>query len=174
MSRLIIARGLFSDRDELLRAHRESRALHHPWAAPFTDEAGFEAWMARSLTGPNIGFVAREATTGGIAAVVNLNEIVFGAFRSAYLGYWGMRASAGRGLVTEAVGLVVAEAFQGLGLHRVEANIQPGNTRSLALVRRLGFRREGVSPRYLRIDGEWRDHERWAKLSDDAPGDVPR
>jgi [ribosomal protein S5]-alanine N-acetyltransferase len=71
--------------------------------------------------------------------------------------------------MTEAVRLATAHAFAALGLHRLEANIQPGNTRSIALVKRLGFRLEGFSPRYLFIDGEWRDHERWALLEDEAP-----
>jgi ribosomal-protein-alanine N-acetyltransferase len=57
-------------------------------------------------------------------------------------------------------------AFGELGLHRLEANIQPGNARSIALVRVLGFEKEGFSRRYLKIDGDWRDHERWALLSD--------
>jgi ribosomal-protein-alanine N-acetyltransferase len=70
------------------------------------------------------------------------------------------------GLMTEALRAAVAYAFSELGLHRVEANIQPGNTASTALVRRLGFKQEGLSPRYLRINGEWRDHERWALLAD--------
>jgi ribosomal-protein-alanine N-acetyltransferase len=72
----------------------------------------------------------------------------------------------GRGLMTEAVQLATAHAFA-LGLHRVEANIQPGNLRSIALVERLGFRLEGFSPRYLRMGGEWRDHKRWALLADE-------
>jgi ribosomal-protein-alanine N-acetyltransferase len=73
----------------------------------------------------------------------------------------------GRGLMSEAVSLVVTQAFEELGLHRVEANIQPDNKPSIALVRGLGFRQEGYSPRYLRIAGEWRDHERWAILADE-------
>lgn len=119
--------------------------------------------------------MAREAAPEGrIVGVVNLNEIVAGAFHSAYLGYWGMARFAGQGLVAEAVGLACAHAFRDLGLHRVEANVQPGNARSLALVRRLGFRREGFSPRYLRVAGQWRDHERWALLADDpAAAELP-
>jgi ribosomal-protein-alanine N-acetyltransferase len=161
-----IARGALTDRAELIRANRDSRAHHLPWVEPFTDDAGFNAWFARSLTGPNVGLVAREIASARIVGIVNISDIVLGAFRSAYLGYYGMAWCAGHGLMTEAVGLAVRYAFDTLGLHRVEANIQPGNTRSIALVRRLGFAREGFSPRYLHIDGDWRDHERWARLAD--------
>lgn len=66
----------------------------------------------------------------------------------------------------EGVGLVLDEAFGPLGLHRIEANIQPDNEASIALVRRLGFVREGYLEGYLRINGEWRDHERWAIRSE--------
>lgn len=72
------------------------------------------------------------------------------------------------GFMTEALSSVANYAFGELGLHRLEANIQPENAASIALVRRLGFQKEGYSPRYLRMDGEWRDHERWALLSDNS------
>jgi ribosomal-protein-alanine N-acetyltransferase len=66
----------------------------------------------------------------------------------------------------EGLRLAIARAFGRLRLHRLEANLQPGNSASRRLVRRLGFRREGYSPRYLKLGGRWRDHERWALLAD--------
>ena len=112
--------------------------------------------------GANVSLLARERPGGALVGVVNISEIVMGAFRSAYLGYWGYASSGGRGLMTEALREAVRFAFDELGLHRVEANIQPGNVRSVALARRAGFTQEGFSPDYLFIDGAWRDHERWA------------
>ncbi len=157
-----------ADAAELIQGNLDSRGHQHPWTAPFTDEAGFDAWFERTLSGPNVGLIARETASDQIVGVVNLNEIVAGVFQNAYLGYHSMAALAGRGLMTEAVRLAAAHAFGALGLHRLEANIQPGNLRSVALVKRLGFRLERFSPRYLRIGGEWRDHERWALLADEA------
>ncbi len=165
---VVLAFATRADAAELIRVNLESREHHHPWASPFTDESGFDAWFGRTLSGPNVGLIAREAASGQIVGVVNLNEIVAGVSQSAYLGYYGMAALAGRGLMTEAVRLAAAHAFEVLGLHRLEANIQPGNLRSIALVKRLGFRPEGFSPCYLRIGGEWRDHERWALLADEV------
>jgi ribosomal-protein-alanine N-acetyltransferase len=74
-----------------------------------------------------------------------------------------------RGLMTEAVRKTLLHAFEEIGLHRLEANIQPGNTASIALVRRLGFAKEGFSPQYLKIGDVWRDHERWTLLADAMP-----
>jgi [ribosomal protein S5]-alanine N-acetyltransferase len=71
-------------------------------------------------------------------------------------------AYAGQGYMTEAMRLLLREAFSGLDLHRIEANIQPGNKPSIALAKRCGFELEGFSPRYLKVGGRWRDHERWA------------
>lgn len=157
------------DARELIRANLENRAYHAPWARPFTSQDGFESWFARLVTGPDVGLVAWHGAADPVG-VFTLSQIVMGAFCSAYLGYYGMKAHARTGRMTRATGLVLDYGFDQLGLHRVEANIQPGNAASIALVRRAGFRREGYSPRYLKIDGEWRDHERWAFLAEDRPG----
>jgi ribosomal-protein-alanine N-acetyltransferase len=99
--------------------------------------------------------------------VVNVNEIVRGVFQSAYLGFYAFAPYQGVGYMSEGLRLVIAEAFKRSGLHRLEANIQPTNSRSIALVKRLGFRLEGYSQNYLKISGRWRDHERWAITIED-------
>lgn len=109
--------------------------------------------------------VLRES--GDLVGVINVSEIVRGPFRSAYLGYYAFVPHAGRGYMTEGLTLALRWAFRGLRLHRVEANIQPGNQPSRALVRGLGFRREGFSRRYLKVADRWRDHERWALVAED-------
>jgi ribosomal-protein-alanine N-acetyltransferase len=102
-----------------------------------------------------------------IVGVFNLSQIFLGNFRSAYLGYWVGAPYAGQGYMTEGLALLLRHAFGPLRLHRVEANLQPGNVASRALARRAGFRLEGFSPRYLKIAGRWRDHERWAITVED-------
>ena len=169
-SRVMIRPVHVSDAAELVAANLASIDLHEPWVSPCRDHASFLGYLNRCDGDRSIGFIARERASGKIVGVVNLSEVVRGFFQSAYMGYYGMAGLNGRGLMGEAVRLVVTHAFGELGLHRVEANIQPGNERSRALVRRLGFRQEGFSPRYLKINGEWRDHERWAVLADEWKG----
>ena len=106
----------------------------------------------------------RTASSSGIFTV---SQIVRGYFQSAYLGYYANARHAGKGLMTEAMELVLDHAFGPLSLHRLEANIQPGNAPSIALARGAGFRLEGYSPRYLLIGGRWRDHERYAITADE-------
>ncbi|NGO51562.1 GNAT family N-acetyltransferase [Allomesorhizobium camelthorni] len=156
-----------SDADELIRVNAQSRSYHEPWVQPFTDAEGFETWFDEIVTGANVGLVAREQVSGEVVGVVNVSQIFRKGFQNAYLGFYGSVAFAGRGLMTEAVWLSAHYSFDQIGLHRLEANVQPGNLRSIALVRRVGFRKEGFSPRYLRINGIWCDHERWALLSDE-------
>lgn len=149
-------------RSEFLSAVARSRDLHGLWVSPPATPEAFEAYVELLTTSPTqVGYWIR--TEGDeLAGVVHISEIVRGAFCSAYLGYYAFVPHAGRGYMTRGLSAVVSDAFGPRRLHRLEANIQPGNEASRQLVRRLGFRLEGFSPRYLRIAGEWRDHERWA------------
>lgn len=167
MSLVTVRPVRWADGSDLIRANFESRSYHAPWVQPFLDRDGFENWFGQLLTGPNVSLIAHEEQTGGIVGLFNISQIVWGGFRSAYLGYFGMAAFARRGLMTEALHQAARHAFMEICLHRLEANIQPSNRASIALVRRVGFRKEGYSPQYLRIAGEWRDHERWTLLSSD-------
>ncbi|MEL3944168.1 MULTISPECIES: GNAT family N-acetyltransferase [Streptomyces] len=124
--------------------------------------AAFERQLARFEQPTHEGFVVCLRDTGEIVGGVNINNIVRGSLRSGTLGYTAYASTTGRGYMTEGLGLVVRIAFDQLALHRLEANIQPDNTASLNLVRRLGFQREGYSAEFQLINGEWRDHERWA------------
>jgi ribosomal-protein-alanine N-acetyltransferase len=99
---------------------------------------------------------------GAIVGFVNISQIVRGRLQSGFMGYGGVAGQTGQGYMTEAIGLALRRAFTELRLHRIEANIQPNNAASIALVRRCGFELEGFSPRYLKVGGRWRDHERWA------------
>ncbi|WP_425329594.1 GNAT family N-acetyltransferase [Streptomyces hygroscopicus] len=98
---------------------------------------------------------------------------VRGTLQSGTLGYTAYASTTGHGYMTEGLGLLIQHAFGELGLHRLEANIQPDNTPSLALVKRLGFEREGYSTAFQFINGEWRDHERWVRADPTDRARVP-
>lgn len=147
------------DREAFLAAVAASRDLHHPWVSPPADAEAFESWRTRPRE-RHRSWLVRDGDV--LVGAVSANEIVRGAFHSTYLGYYGFVGGTGGGRMTAGLGLVLTELFDQVGLHRAEANIQPGNHRSRALVERLGFRHEGFSPDYLFIDGAWRDHDRFA------------
>ncbi|HBL25604.1 MAG TPA: RimJ/RimL family protein N-acetyltransferase, partial [Acidobacteria bacterium] len=163
--RTLLRHPVPADAPAFLAMVEASRALHHPWVHPPGDAAAFGRFVEHAATERLQGFLICLRDTGEIAGVATLSEIVRGLFWSTYLGFYASAAWAGRGFLKEGLGLVLRHAFGPLGLHRVEANVQPENTRSLALVRSLGFQKEGFSPKYLRIGGQWRDHERWAMLA---------
>lgn len=158
-----------ADAEEFTARALESREAHRPWLFPPADRDAYAAYASVLIEDPTkAGFLVCErhgdgsAGDGAIAGFININNIVIGGFRCGALGYGGFAHATGRGLMGEAFGLVLRHAFGPLGLHRLEANIQPANEASIALVRRAGFRLEGFSPDFLFIDGAWRDHERWA------------
>lgn len=160
--RTFLRRPLPADEEEFIALARQSRRLHRSFARPPETQTAFRAWLTRADL-PNIQIHLLCLREGGaIAGVLNLTEIVRGPLQSANLGYYAFAPHAGRGYMREGVDLVLARAFLGLGLHRVEANVQPGNTASLRLVLATGFRCEGYSPRLVYIGGRWRDHVRFA------------
>jgi ribosomal-protein-alanine N-acetyltransferase len=151
-----------ADESEFLDLVRASVRLHHPWMSlPATPEE-YRAYIRRYEQSSDESLLICLRSTGAITGVVNINSIIRGRFQCGSLGYAAFAPTAGQGYMAEGLGLVVRYAFEQLRLHRLEANIQPGNHASLKLIQRLGFRREGYSPELLFIDGAWRDHERWA------------
>ncbi|MFJ9558764.1 GNAT family N-acetyltransferase [Streptomyces fuscichromogenes] len=161
----------YEDGAEFIARARESKDLHQPWLFPPATDAAYAGYAGRLLEDRSkAGFlVCEKAATGpgggqggAIAGFININNIVEGGFQCGALGYGVFAHAAGRGLMREAMRLVVDHAFGPMRLHRLEINVQPGNAASIALARGAGFRLEGFSPNMIYIDGAWRDHERWA------------
>ena len=164
--RVQIRHPQLDDCPAFLEMVRSSRRFHRPWVYAPDSREKFERFVEKSRDGRNAGFLITLNDGGAIAGVINLNEIIRGALQGCFVGFYGAAALAGRGYMTEGLSLVIKYAFRDLKLHRLEANIQPANKPSIALVKRCGFKREGFSPRYLKIGGRWRDHERWALIAD--------
>jgi ribosomal-protein-alanine N-acetyltransferase len=162
VARVVLRPPTAADRDEFIAAMRASRSAHRPWLYMPETPAAYDAYLARVADPRAAPFLACRKDDGAIVGFLNISEIVRGGFKSAFVGYGGVAGFAGQGYMTEAMRLLLREAFTRLGLHRLEANIQPGNARSIALAKRCGFALEGFSPRYLKVGGRWRDHERWA------------
>jgi len=155
------------DAAEFVALSRASLAFHKGRVSPPLDAEQFADFIRRSRRSDTACFLVCRIADRSIVGAINLSQIFFGGFRSAYLGYYVGGPYAARGYMTEALQLMLRYAFTRLRLHRIEANIQPDNVASLALVGRAGFVREGFSKRYLKIAGRWRDHERWAILVED-------
>jgi ribosomal-protein-alanine N-acetyltransferase len=155
------------DESAFLELVAASRSLHHPWVRPPGDSIEFHELVARTDRDDFRSLLGWRPSDGGLVGVVNFSQISRGLFQSCYCGFYANAVYAGHGLMTETLRLSLRHAFTSERLHRIEANVQPSNQRSLALVRRLGFRHEGFSPRYLKINGRWRDHERFAMTVED-------
>lgn len=152
-----------------------SRKLHGAWVHPPSTPARYAEFARRygraswrdPASATHVGLLVRRCADDALVGAVTIGEIVRGLLRSAYVGYYAFAPFAGEGYMAEGLELALLVAFRRLRLHRVEANVQPANRRSLALVERAGFVREGYSRRYVRIGGRWRDHVRLALLVED-------
>ena len=166
-TRVYVRSPTADDEREFTSLMRASRSFHKPWASAPTDESRFAAYLSDSRRPDFEAFLVCRSSDHAIVGFFNISQIVRRGLQSAYLGYAAGKPFAGHGYMREGLELVLRAAFVELKLHRLEANIQPGNVASIALARGAGFKREGFSPRYLKIGGRWRDHERWALLAED-------
>ncbi|WP_035776729.1 GNAT family protein, partial [Arthrobacter sp. H5] len=130
------------------------------------------ALNAQAHAASALPFVITERRNGSrpaIAGQLTVSGIVWGSAMTATLGYWVDQARAGRGIAPAAVALATDHCFGKLGLHRMEINIRPENAASLSVVRKLGFRDEGMRKSYLHIAGSWADHRTFALTVDEVP-----
>lgn len=152
-----------------------------PWDATIPDGSGYPASFAAMVNGQNraarngqclpwaITMPSPYAKRPPIVGQLTVSSIMWGAARSASIGYWVDAGHAGRGIVPEAVALASDHCFNTMGLHRIEINIRPENTPSLRVVEKLGFRDEGLRKSYLHIDGQWADHRTFALTAEEVP-----
>lgn len=163
---VLIREPVIEDKKAFLAAMQKSQSLHHPWVnAPLTDNA-FDDYIQRAQQPNQKSFLVCDQSEN-IVGVFNISEIVRGLFQNAYLGFYAVADYAGKGYMSAGLKLVLKKVFTELQLHRLEANIQPENTPSMWLVKKNGFRYEGFSPRYLKINQEWCGHEHWAITVED-------
>lgn len=145
----------------------ENKDYHRPWVFLESNERSFKYYLKANKKNITQGCFVFLNDTKELVGVININNIMLGGVSSASLGYYNSEKFAGTGLMSEGMKLVIEYAFKNLGLNRIEANIQPENMPSIKMIKKLGFRKEGFSPKYLKIGDEFKDHERWAILKED-------
>ena len=153
----------------------ESRAFLEPWEPRWTeDELDRSAWRQRlgryredMAQGAAVAFFICDRMTNQLLGGITLGNIRHGVAQTGHIGYWMGERFAGRGYMLEAVRLVADYAFNTLHLHRIEAACIPGNERSVRVLEKAGFQREGLLRSYLRINGVWQDHHLYALIAGD-------
>jgi ribosomal-protein-alanine N-acetyltransferase len=159
------------------RLRGESRTFLEPWEPLWSDdELDRPGWRRRlgryredMAQGVATAFLIFDRNTRELLGGISIGNIRHGVSESANIGYWMGERHAGKGIMVEAVKLVCGYGFSSLRLHRVEAACIPDNHRSIRVLEKAGFRREGLLRSYLRINGEWRDHLLYALLASDQP-----
>ncbi len=155
------------DCDALIELYRKSQRHFAGYANSVYTRERFEGLLADAAMDANECFLICRTLDDAIIGTLNLSQIFRKLFQNAYIGYQLFAGFTGQGHMTKAVDIALRYAFVDLGLHRIEASVQPGNRASIAVLQRNGFVMEGFSRRYLKINGRWRDHERWAILKED-------
>lgn len=163
------------DHAEWAQLRSESRSFLEPWEPRWSaDELGRYAWRQRIRRyreeiehGTGVTFLIFENATGSLVGGISVGNIRRGVAQAGQIGYWMGERYAGRGMMGEALVLVVDFAFRSLRLHRIEAACIPGNDRSVRVLEKAGFRGEGLLRSYLRINGSWQDHYLYALIADE-------
>lgn len=163
------------DYHEWMALRAESRAFLEPWEPRWApDELDRSAWRIRIsryqdeyIQGTAAAFFIYENSTRKLVGGITLGNIRYGVAQTGHIGYWIGERYAGQGFMVDALRLVVRHAFDTLRLHRIEAACIPDNARSVRVLEKAGFRREGLLRSYLRINSEWHDHYLYALIADD-------
>ncbi|MGB3699412.1 MAG: GNAT family protein [Gordonia sp. (in: high G+C Gram-positive bacteria)] len=162
-----------------LRIKNQNQLL--PW-----EPTGQGSWDARhqpSSWAPMFSLLKNEAKHGTMlpfvievdgryAGQLTIGNVQRGAVRSAWIGYWVDADAAGGGVASAAVALGVDHAFGAVGLHRLEATVQPDNHASQAVLGKVGFRNEGLLKRYMDVNARWRDHLLFALTAEEVAGSA--
>jgi ribosomal-protein-alanine N-acetyltransferase len=182
---LILRPMRYRDQAEWDRVRRQNHSWLRPWEAtlprdaqpgPQSFPALVRALSAQAREGRMLPWLVcygadpqGERRRPALAGQLTVSGIVGGSAAWGQIGYWIDQRFAGRGLIPTAVALATDYCFDVMKLHRIEIAIRPENEKSLRVVTKLGFRPEGLRPRYLHIDGDWRDHLVFALNSEEVP-----
>lgn len=149
-----------------LSTMNKSQDFHAPFILAPINSLEFQSYLQKSQMVDQKYYIAW-SQDNNIIGIFNISAMSQGFFKSAYLGYYASVDYAGQGLMSLSLKLVLNKIFTDLDLHRIEANIQPTNTASIHLATKNGFLKEGFSPRYLKVNGIWQDHFRFAQTIED-------
>ena len=165
------------------RAWRDARRRNAAWLIPWDATVPPGAAARPATFGSLVRRLHRQARAGTtypfaidvdgrFAGQVTVNNIVRGSAQFASVGYWIDQQYAGRGVMPRAVAMVIDHCFTAAGLHRIEVAIRPENSNSLRVVEKLDLREVGYAPKFLHIDGAWRDHRIYAVTAEECPGGL--
>lgn len=164
------------DRDDWRRVRRANAAWLERWdatapsrshAQPRSFSSMVRQMRSEARVGRQLPFVVEY--DGRFVGQVTVSNIVRGSAQFASIGYWIDQAYAGRAIIPRAVAMVIDHCLGPVGLHRIEVAIRPENTSSLRVVEKLGINEVGFAPRFLHIDGDWRDHRLFAITQEEVP-----
>lgn len=154
-----------SDESEFLNNSIASKKLHRNWVIVPRTKRQFWEYVNEMNSDTNKAFAVIDKNTFAIVGVVEFRDIFMFDFKNSYISYYAFHQYLRQGFMKSGVLKAVDFAFKKLRLHRLEANIQPENKASIALVKSCGFKKEGFSPKFIKKGGKWKDHERWALLN---------